>query len=454
MITRLSSPSVCVIDEDPKDYKPILDALNGLYVGCVHIHGDDIDELPPEPFSGLRLVFLDLHLTGSGGKDAASHTANVFRRVVSPESAPVLAVIWSKYARDRVEDGTPPDDQETEAELFKRTLFDAEPKYQGRVIFVEMEKLKPGERPVDWTSHLRARIESALNSEPAIDLLWKWDSVVREACVGVSSGLTVLAKVAADESGQSLGDSLKDAMQRLSKAQGESNFSAETATRHLSVVLSQLLVDHLEQLDNTETYAPHGVWLGIEPSGAGHTRLAPHMNGLLLTSSVASTATPFGPGTVYRVRDLQAFQASFGKELSSLVDLSFEGKPEKAAEWRAGVFPVVIEISPECDVAQDKRVSALLLAGLLVPAALERFIKKAEMLCRFPRLHLRQVIEGFSPQAVTLVVCHRYRAVLSLAATHDWLEVWFRLRELPAASLRNAHASQASRVGFVSLGIK
>ena len=29
MIETLASPSICVIDEDERDYRPILDALNG-----------------------------------------------------------------------------------------------------------------------------------------------------------------------------------------------------------------------------------------------------------------------------------------------------------------------------------------------------------------------------------------------------------------------------------------
>ena len=172
MIAQLASPTVCVIDDEPVDYQPILAALNGLYVSCVHIVGT-IASLPPKPFNRLRLVFLDLHLTGAIGKDAASYTANVFRKIVLVNTAPIVVVIWSKDAGDKVDNANiPPDDQETEADLFKRTLLEAESNWdEGRLIFVQMDKLKRDERPEDWTDKLRKEIENSLQGLPAVELL-------------------------------------------------------------------------------------------------------------------------------------------------------------------------------------------------------------------------------------------------------------------------------------------
>ena len=124
MIETLAKPSVCVIDENENDYRPILDALNGLYIGSIHIKGDTTEGLPKKPFQELRLVFTDLYLaSGAVGKDMASHTANIFRKIVSPDTAPVIVVIWSKHAGEKIDDGTPPDDQPTEADLFESTQF-------------------------------------------------------------------------------------------------------------------------------------------------------------------------------------------------------------------------------------------------------------------------------------------------------------------------------------------
>ena len=50
MISQLASPSVCVIDDEEADYRKILEALNALFVSCVHILGNDLERLPPAPF--------------------------------------------------------------------------------------------------------------------------------------------------------------------------------------------------------------------------------------------------------------------------------------------------------------------------------------------------------------------------------------------------------------------
>ncbi|QAU37137.1 hypothetical protein [Bradyrhizobium guangdongense] len=184
MISRLSNPSICVIDDEEDDYRPILDALNGLYVSCVHLKGDAAG-LPSKPFQSLRLVFLDLHLTGSVGRTGASHTANVFRKVVSSETAPIVVVIWSKFARDTLgQEDVPPEDQETEADLFKRFLIEAEPAYKERLIFIEMKKPKQNARPGrrDWTQRLKTQIKKTLKGQSAVDALWAWELLCRSAC--------------------------------------------------------------------------------------------------------------------------------------------------------------------------------------------------------------------------------------------------------------------------------
>ena len=100
-MNTLRTAQVCVVDDEPREYLYLLSALNSLGIGCVHVRGDRVEELPHEPFRGLRLVFLDMHLGTHGGMDAravTAHTANVFSRIVSPESAPILVVVWTKYA--------------------------------------------------------------------------------------------------------------------------------------------------------------------------------------------------------------------------------------------------------------------------------------------------------------------------------------------------------------------
>jgi hypothetical protein len=453
MISHLASPAVCVIDDESQDYGPILTALNALHISCVHLTGE-VEGMPEQPFGRLRLLFLDLHLSGTVGKAAASYTANVFTHIVPADTAPIVVVIWSKYADDPVQAGDiPPEDQETEAELFCRTVLEAQPAYEGRVIFVQMPKPKPDARPADWVTELKAAIADALKDQPAIEALWAWDALVKNAATEVTTALTAAAQTARDGTPTKLGDALKATLQKLTSSQGEGDLSEETAPFHMSTVLSQLLTDQLEHADRGDL-AVHGVWLSEAPNPAPAAAFSASMNGVLLAADLPPGATAYGPGTVYRVSDDQAFTAAFGVNLQGLADHCF-GKgiaSLQIAGWRTAVRPILLEVSPVCDVAQSKRINATLVAGVVVPLAMRDLMKKnVPSLSDLPPFKLRWAVAGFAEQDVCLMVSHFFKYSVPAGTATPWLTPWFRLRELPTTSIRNANAAQAARVGYVSV---
>lgn len=452
MISHLTSPAVCVIDDESQDYGPILTALNALHISCVHLTGE-VDKLPEQPFHRLRLLFLDLHLSGTIGKAAASYTANVFTRIVPADTAPIVVVIWSKYADDPVQAGDiPPEDQKTEAELFCETVLGAKPEYEGRVIFLQMPKPKSDARPADWVSELKAAIADALKDQPAIEALWAWDALVRNAATDVTTALTAAAQAARNGT-STLGDALKATLQKLTSAQGEGDLSEQTAPFHMSTVLSQLLTDQLEHADRSDL-AAHGAWLSEAPDTAPAAAFSASMNGVLLAADLPSGAAAYSPGTVYRVSDDAAFSVAFGVNLQGLADHCFArgAASPQIAGWRTGVRPVLLEISPVCDVAQSKRINANLVAGVLVPLAMRDLMKKnVPSLSDLPPFKLRWGVPGFAEQDVCLMVSHFFKMSIPAATTAPWLTPWFRLREIPTTSIRNASAAQAARVGYVSV---
>jgi len=456
MIEHLKSPSVCVVDDEQEDYRPILNALNSLQVGCVHLTGA-VADLPASPFSRLRLIFLDLHLNNTTGKDAASYTANAFTRIVSPRTAPIVVVIWSKYSGDIVDRDIPEDDQETEADLFKRTLFEAEAGYQDRLVFVEMAKPKPADRPDEWTKELAKQIAETLKEQSAIDALWTWEASVQEGCNEVCSELTAVAKAAIEEGNLGLAAGLKGALQALAEAQGEGDLTKQNAPSHLTAALSQLLADQLEHPESTDGLAAHGEWLCQAPDPEPRPEFSAHMNGILVVADLAVTEMRYTPGTVYRVTNHEQFEAHFGCTVASLFAACSEYKEtqeDRWREWTEAVKPVLIELSPVCDVAQGKRVSSLLLAGLLVPTEsniIRKGMKKADVIIRTPVFRMRWPVDGSDVLDALLLFNHRFRTTLPEDSNPGWFEPWFRLRELPTSAIRNANAASAARVGYVSL---
>jgi hypothetical protein len=369
----------------------------------------------------------------------------VFTKIVSPETAPIVVVIWSKYAQD-----VPPGEEESEAELFKRMLLEAEPKYQGRLIFVEMAKPQADAQPADWTDGLKTEIDKALQQQEAVELLWTWDSLVRDSAIGVSEGLTALA-AASKKRETELKDALKEAMQRLAAAQGQGDFSLTSAPGHLVAVLTELLTDQLEHTD-VNPVAHHGAWLAAAPANKLDNGFAVHMNGLLLTATRASGEGPFPPGVVYRLKDPAHFKTLFGVEAAAFIALCGPGADPQKKAWADASRPVLIEISPVCDVAQRTRVNALFIAGLIVPVEMAKHRKNSGAFDgSFPTLHVRWPSPDFNAQDAALVFHHRYKVTMPASVPSDAIEPWFRLRETPTASLRAAQSSQASRIGFVSV---
>jgi hypothetical protein len=465
MIVQLASPSVCVIDDEEDEYRQIISALNKLYVSSIHILGNDSEQLPESPFTRLQLVFLDLCLTSSLGKDAASHTANVFRRVVSANTAPVVVVIWSKHADEITSPAdVPEEDQETQSDLFKKALFDAEPRFKNRLIFLEMAKPKEQDRPGDWSTHLQGQINGLLNNQSAIGLLWTWDGLVKDANAGLMASLTDLAEESAGDADPELTDAdVKEVLQRLTKAQSEGDLTAENASESLVAILSELLADQLEHGGAEQALSVHGEWLVQAPGDKTKASVAAKMNGFLLAADPADTVPPYMLGIVYRATDNTEFCRLFGITMEILETLFCKVKRQDNAarvnEWNAAIRPVVIEISPVCDVANKKRYHALLIGGLVVPAAKQADLFKPKdpdtsplfSLDNRPTLGLRRPLEGFNTDGILLVLCHRMRASAKVDLMPPWLVPWFRLRELPTTSLRNRHMAYASRVGIVSV---
>lgn len=458
MIPLLASPSVCVIDDEEKDYRPILDALLGLGIACVHIRGDSEAPLPPEPLKGLRIVFTDLHLANSVGKGAAAHTANVFRKVVSSETAPLVVVIWSKYANDPVTVGElPPEDQPTETDLFKQALLEAEPRFKDRLIFVNLPKLKSPDRPAAdaWIETLKSDIQTALQGLEACEVLWCWESLVRDAGLSVTEELTNLALADCTAGSGKFHDNLKLTLRLLAKEQGGPDCSAHTAPRHLAAVLAQSLVDRLEHSPELKKLATHGAWIADKSKIPSTNLCAPKLNGVFLTSASSLNGRAFPPGAVYRITQPDKFKDAFGEDLKELSRACYakveDGSVWTKEEWQTKVVPVLVELSPACDFHQGTRRQALLMAGVIGPIAGRKHARTSDAYQCLPSFSLRWPIEHFPEQDVFLVFCSRYKMTMPPDKHPEWLAPWFRLRELPTASLRNWHSSHASRVGYVSL---
>jgi hypothetical protein len=253
-----------------------------------------------------------------------------------------------------------------------------------------------------------------------------------------------------------------DVQKRLAKAQGEGDLSSATAPGHLIAILSQLLMDQLEHSGGRPAIAADGVWLSQAPSSRTKASVAAKMNGFLLTAERSLGAIPFGPGTIYAATNTGRFLTTFGITRDHIEKMFCKLKrantnAAQMDEWYNAIKPIMLEISPVCDIAQGKRYNAHIVGGLAVPAAnIERTKMSGESFTVLPpsstpTLSLRWPLAGFNADEIKIVFHHGLKATMNAAAEPAWFLPWFRLRELPTTAVRNPHMSHGSRVGYVSL---
>jgi hypothetical protein len=324
-----------------------------------------------------------------------------------------------------------------------------------------MKKPKLHSRPKAnaWVNKLKKDILKEVEKVAAFDVLWTWESFVREAGIKLTERLTTIAlriepaPGPAPQPAPSLHDKLTLALRLLVREQGGPDCTSKTASQHLASILAQTLADQLEHADGLKTLSKHGGWLADNNGLPKTSAAAPDINGLLLTGGPSRKGFPFIPGTVYRLKQEHQFKKLFGVAPADLIPSIYSGASTKLEEWKAAnrFKPVLLEISPACDVHQRTRLNAMLLGGLIFASSAHKQVKRSEALEVFPTFSLRWPADNFVKEDVFLVFFSRLKVTIGAATEPGALVPWFRLRDLPTASLRNWQASHASRVGYVSL---
>lgn len=319
----------------------------------------------------------------------------------------------------------------------------------------------PKDRPEDdaWVDELKEKIQEALEGIDAFDALWTWEAMIRDAGLEVSRNLTGLAssvmpnQTSGDQNDSSLHDKLKLLLKLLAQQQGGPDCSESTAPRHLLTVLSQLGQETLETTASDSGLSVHGNWLAEKLDKETRKRCrSSQLNSLILTTTASSSSAPFLPGTVYEVTNSTRLMEVAGYSVESLQrDCFVEGDPTKKIEARKDFLqrtkPVLLEVSPQCDFHQGHRRSAMLLAGIICPDELVKNAKSKDAYIITPVFEDR----SSSPVSeIALVFCGRYRLTINHDAHPDWLRPWIRLKESLTTDIRNWHASQAARVGYLS----
>ena len=384
----LRTARALVIDDDADEAIPLITALGRLGIGAVYLPGDKAEELPAEPFRGIRLAFVDMKLNIEGSpKQVVGKTVNVLRRVLTQEESPCIIVVWTKHP--------------SYLDEFKDMLGTALPKLQPGVVW-QMEK------PTKFDiAKITGEISANLADLWPLGVLLAWEQMAHDAATGATE--TISTVVAGEASGANGGTvvqrwqrSVKSVLAALFRAGGGQIVDRNRAIRTLLEGLNALHLDHLENEEREicDSNANKLLWDNVgNLSNTGKVDL----NTRLLTSAVDDDDMRVRPGNLYLpsptqkakcpvtrfrlgardiIRDMapkwtknDAYN-SLSKTLKKLEkaagdEVEIKSKKKELEEQKLAIvsecLPILLEISPACDFAQGKQHVARLIGGLLVP---------------------------------------------------------------------------------------
>lgn len=95
----LVSNRIIVIDDNRDDLNAICDIFHKNGIGCRGFEYDSFD-LPDQPLTGVRFVFIDMNLNPAGGGDMKSSLKDAIKRFISEENGPYVLIFWTNRVEE------------------------------------------------------------------------------------------------------------------------------------------------------------------------------------------------------------------------------------------------------------------------------------------------------------------------------------------------------------------
>ena len=379
-------------------------ALSKLGIGAKYFTGD-VEELPSGPIVGIRLLVLDLILGDSSPspKQRLTQLMSVLGKLLPEHPDPLVIICWSNHP-DLVEE-------------FQKQLKKLRPNLKA-VNVISMDKSKmviqdsdnQGGKAYDVTKIVEV-IQSHVKDWQPLDLILEWEQHVHDAASQTTASLGNLISK----------DSWQDGMKQMigSLARASKGRALESSEKGILSgffeSLNPLHFDHLEQIsqnaqrDNSSNFDSDS-YLKTDPL---EELQRARLNKMFLLPSI-NGATGAVPGNVYTeslwpIDNTVSFPINhYAVELSHLVSDIFDEQNHKDCkvildelfslekgsgdskakkknlektckelrkQLRKAVKPIVVEVTPSCDFAQNKNPICRLVAGTIVPAEWKECIK-------------------------------------------------------------------------------
>lgn len=425
-----------IVDDDENELKQLSDCLQKIGAPCLPLKFDEVDGIDTKHLGGVRLLFLDLHLTtGAQTTDVAAASgviAAMLEEGISPVAGPYVIILWTKHQE-------------------QRDAFDA----------YIMENLDAAKRPLaivsldkneylagDVGAKLMADVGSIIETDPRLRALLAWEREVLKAAG------TTLAEVGAlvaaeDRTATRFSERLDEVLSLLaSEAVGSENakedpYSAVNAA--LMPILSDRVANQRNEPDSTAIWQAAVTKIDAVP--APTLEEAAKLNSMLHVAGASMGGLKpdsWGAVTLLPEQELEepAMSARFDLPSKPMLAGTFclTEKPERARSKLC-----IMRIGASCDYAQNRKGPIPFMLGAIIPAEAQRrdgSLPKAEIVT--PPL----VLEGF--EEPIRIVFNAHLTVTMVPAEYEAWAPLCRLREPLLMQITTHGAQHATRPAIIS----
>lgn len=450
--SRLHLPSRLVALDDREDHlEAIQKAFRAEGGDCHCVRFDPEAELSTAVFSGVRVLFIDLHLTaGTTTSDNKAHYANIagiLEKVISPTGGPFILVLWTEHPQTR-----------DELRQYLDQNIDPEKPHARPITVLAIDKttyidIGTGQ-PKAGAPSLQDALKAAIDENPQLAALLRWEmEVVAAAAATLSSILELVPPDQRTTVGYSA--ALDTMMSRLAVAALGASNAQQNPRAAINSALTPILADRV--LNQDDAVGSNAAWksalsqIGQQNLGNYSEELSGKLHSMMhIARPPAETIPASDWGAVvefpYQITDEQML-ALFGQDLEQLKRDVFAVKSEGGVDqWASCAFRLV-RIGAACDYAQSQSGPITLLLGVEGPPdAMSKNKKKgAEAEWRSPAF---AAAEGGTRE---LRVNCRFPVVVPPSEVTGW-KAAYRLREPLLMDLINHAARHNSRPGYIRAG--
>ena len=354
-----------------------------LEIPTVWFRGTGKEDFPDEPLRGVRLLILDLVLNPPNF-DANWAAGAVYSTVAATYvSGPLILILWTSHPDDRINfelslnkynSDLPPQEK-----VLPIAIIDA---HKGQY----MANKSPGNNNINKfeIDKIISKVNDVLGDLSPFNELLEWEAACSDAS---SATINIISTLALSLSDLDIGlwrTGTKGLMNSLAEASGGKDAIQEEVPEMYRSALYESLamiqedaVRSLSRLQDVSLVQPF-----IQLADIQERTATAALNSILLTAYALSSDIP---GTVLcmqtaNIDNMPFLAENTNKEYRRFVANFFGPKyPPNKKVILSSCKPVLIEVSPSCDYAQQKRKRLRFAVGLLIPSELdEHLLNSAE----------------------------------------------------------------------------